>query len=82
MYLSNVFENYIPMFFTKKRINDKNDKNLQSNLTFDKLDQNARTKVWTLEVNNIHFKIQLLKITLLTSKGQMVSFEFQSRSHF
>ena len=39
---------YVPMFFTKRGINDKDDKKIQSNLTLYKLDQSMQTKVRTL----------------------------------
>ena len=38
------------MFFTKKRINDKNEKNYQSNLSLHELNQSTKTKVKILEV--------------------------------
>ena len=48
------------MFFTKKGINDKNDKNFQSNLTLYKLDQSTKSGVRTLGVKSpIHGGIEL-----------------------
>ena len=38
------------MFFTKKRINDKNNKNFQSNLTLYKHDQSTKIGIKTFEV--------------------------------
>ena len=64
----NIFKNYIPMFFTKRGINDKNDKTFLSILTLYKLDQNTKTRVKTLEVN-IELNCELVgKHSTLTHK--------------
>ena len=39
------------MFFTKRRINDKNGKSFQSNLTLYKPNQSTKSRIKTLRVN-------------------------------
>ena len=44
------------MFFTKREINDKNDKNFQSNLTLYEPNQNTKIGLRTLKVNFLYIK--------------------------
>ena len=47
-----VFKIYIPLFFTKRGINDKNDKIFKENLTLYVVDRSTRSGVKALEVKH------------------------------
>ena len=51
LFYFDVFKNYIPLFFTKRKISGQNNKNFYSNLTLYEADQSTKTGVRTLGIN-------------------------------